>query len=240
MQRSARFGRVARLALGAVVLLALGLGLVASGELSPETLVTRHAELIAWRDARGAVAVLGFFAATLAAAFVSLPGIAVFTLAGGLLFGVLWGTLLVTVAATLGATGLFALTRLGVGESLWRRLDRGRGEAVAEMLKRNEITVLLLLRLAPVVPFFLANTLPAVAGVGLRRFVVTTFVGLLPGTAAIALAGAGIGEAWARGGLPDGGMLAAVLVGVPLALLAVAVAARILARRLRPPGAAER
>ena len=219
-----------------MVLATLGVGLTAWGGLSPEALVERHSELIAWRDAWGFVAVGGFFVLTVVAAFVSLPGIAVFTLAAGLLFGVLGGTLLVTFAATLGATGLFALTRLGVGESLWRRLERGRGEVIADMLKRNEITVLLLLRLAPVVPFFLANTLPAVAGVGLRRFVITTFFGLLPGTAAVALAGAGIGDAWSKGGLPDGGMLAAVLIGVPLALVAVAAAARVLAQRLRAPG----
>jgi len=232
MERSARFGRAARVGLAVAAVAALGLGLAASGELSTEALMLRHGELVEWRDARGALAVAGFFAATAIAALVSLPGIAVFTLAGGLLFGVLWGTLLVTVAATLGATGLFVLTRLGVGESLWRRLEDGRGQAIAEMLRRNEITVLLLLRMAPVVPFFVANTLPAVAGVTLRRFVVTTFFGLLPGTAALALAGAGIGEAWAAGGLPDGGMLAAVLVGVPLALLAMAVAARLLLRRI--------
>ena len=216
---------------------ALGLGLFllaaalvwgsVGAELTPETLTQRHAELTDWRKAQGAFAVAGFFAATALAALVSLPGIAVFTLAAGLLFGAFWGTLIVAAAATLGATGLYALARAGFGDGLWRRLEAGRAAALAEELKRNEVSTLLFLRVAPVVPFLLANALPAVMGVRPGRYVLTTFVGLLPGTAALALAGRGIGELAASGGTPAPGTAGVLLIGVPLVLLGMLLSVRL-------------
>lgn len=189
-----------------------------------------HAALLHWREAQGGRAALLFFAATALAALLSLPGIAVFTLAGGLLFGAVWGTLIVTAAATLGATGLYALARAGLGDGLWRRLEAGRGASLAAELRRNEIKALLLLRLAPMVPFVLANTLPAIMGVRPGRYAATTFAGLLPGTAALALAGGSLGELASGGGAVPLGPLAAALVGVPFLLVLAAVAARLLRR----------
>lgn len=212
-----------------------GLALIAAGVtwglrdwLTPEALATHHAGLTGWREAQGARAVAAFFAATVVAALVSLPGIGVFTLAAGLLFGPVWGTLLVTAAATLGATGLFLATRAGLGR--WRPQANGpRAEAWAEELRRNEIAALLLLRIAPVVPFFVANTLPAVLGVRLGRYTATTFAGLIPGTAVLALLGGGLGDAMAAGGTPGLQTLLWVGFGVPALLLAAAM----MARRLR-------
>ena len=198
--------------------------------MTPAALAEGQAALMEWRRAQGALAVLVFFAVTAVAALVSLPGIAVFTLAGGLLFGALWGTVIVVMAATLGATGLYLLARAGIGDALWRRLEAGRGAAFAAELKRNEIKALLLLRIAPVVPFFLANTLPAIMGVRPLRYALTTMVGLLPGTAAIALAGGSLSDLAASGGAVHPGTLGALLIGVPLILLLAALAARVLRR----------
>ena len=228
----------ARLAVAVLcALVAAGVWLALSGTLSPADLTARHAELLAWRDAQGLVAVAGFFAVTAAAALLSLPGIAVFTLAGGVLFGVLWGTLLVVAAATLGAMGLFLLARAGFGDGLLRRLERGRAAWLAEELRRNEVRALLVLRIAPVVPFLLANTLPALMGVRPGRYAATTFVGLIPGTAAVALAGQGLGEVAASGGTPAAGPVAFLMIGVPLVLLALPLAARLFRRKgtLDPP-----
>lgn len=219
------------LALGVfAALVAAGVWVALQGDLSTEALVARHADLLVWRDAQGSLAMVGFFAITAVAALVSLPGIAVFTLAGGVLFGVLWGTLLVVGAATVGAIGLFLLARAGFGTGLWSRLEAGRGGWLAEELRRNEIKALLLLRVAPVVPFVLANALPAVMGVRLGRYVATTFVGLIPGTAAVALAGQGLGEVAATGGQVDMTIMATLVIGVPMAFLVIALAARLLRR----------
>lgn len=222
-----------RPALLALVLLPLAAGALWWGlgeRLTSAALAESQAALLEWRRAHGALAVVLFFVAVALAALVSLPGIAVFTLAGGLLFGALWGTLIVVVAATLGATGLYLLARAGIGDALWRRLEAGRGAALAAEMKRNEIKALLLLRIAPVVPFLLANTLPALMGVRPLRYATTTFVGLIPGTAAIALAGGSLSDLAAGGGEVQVGTLGALLIGVPLILLLSALAARLLRR----------
>ena len=223
-----RPGAGARLAMAVLFVLVAAGGLLAlQGDLSSEAVMARHAELVLWRDSQGMVAVAGFFAVTALAALLSLPGIAVFTLAGGVLFGVLWGTLLVVAAATLGAMGLYLLARAGFGDGLMRRMQKGRAAWLAEELRRNEIKTLLVLRIAPVVPFLLANMLPALMGVRPLRYLLTTFVGLIPGTTAIALAGHGLGEVVASGGTPQAGPLAALFIGVPLLLLGLAFAGRL-------------
>jgi uncharacterized membrane protein YdjX (TVP38/TMEM64 family) len=208
--------------------LAAGVALAFSGALTPEALQERHAELVAWRAAQGAGAMAGFFVATALAAFIALPGIAVFTLAGGLLFGVLWGTLLVTAAATLGALAAFALARAGFGDALWRRMAAGRAAGLVEGFRRNEIAALLLLRLAPAVPFLLANVLPALMGVRAGRYIVTTFAGLLPGSAALALAGQALGDLAGTGTAPPAGPIVALLIGVPLLAVAAPLVARVI------------
>ncbi len=223
-----RPGARARLALAVLFgLIGAGLWLAMRGDVSTETVMAKHAELISWRDRQGVVAVAGFFAVTAVAALLSLPGIAVFTLAGGVLFGVLWGTLLVVAAATLGAMGLYLLARAGFGDGMMRRLERGRAAWLAEELRRNEVRALLFLRIAPVVPFLLANMLPALMGVRPMRYAVTTFVGLIPGTLAVAFAGYGLGEVASSGGAPEMGLLAALLIGVPLVLVLLPFAPRL-------------
>lgn len=222
--------RGALLALALVPFAAATLWWGVGDRLTPAALAESQAVLMEWRRAQGALAVVVFFAAVAVAALVSLPGIAVFTLAGGLLFGALWGTLIVVVAATLGATGLYLLARAGIGDALWRRLEAGRGASFAAELKRNEIKALLLLRIAPVVPFFMANTLPAVMGVRPMRYAATTFAGLLPGTAAIALAGGTLSDLAASGGDVHLGTMGVLLIGVPMILLLSALAGRLLRR----------
>lgn len=220
----------ALMALALVLLAGLGAAWVFADRLSLDALAEGQAALQAWRAAHGPRAAAGFFAATTLAALVSLPGIAVFTLAGGLLFGAVWGTLLTAGAATLGALVPFLLARAGVGETLWRRLEAGRAQSFALELKRNEVKALLILRLAPVVPFLVANVLPGLMGVTARRYLVTTFFGLLPGTAAIALAGGALAEIAASGGQPGAGPLALALTGPPLAILTILLAVHWLRR----------
>jgi len=212
------------LAVAATAWLALG------DRLNADALRESHGTLMEWRRSQGLLAVVLFFAATAVAALVSLPGIAVFTLAGGLMFGTLGGTLIVTTAATLGATGLYLLVRAGVGDGLWRRLSAGRAATVAAELKRNEVKALLLFRLAPVMPFFLANALPAIMGVRPGRYALTTFAGLLPGTATLALAGSHIGRLASPGDEPALATLAALIVGVPLLVVGTALVASLLRR----------
>ena len=121
----------------------------------------------------------------------SLPGGAVLTVAGGLLFGWLIGGLVTVVAATLGATAIFLIARSSVGEPLAARagpwLNRFRAG-----FQESALSYLLFLRLVPVFPFWVVNLAPALLGVTLRDYIVATGLGIIPGTFAFAFAGAGL------------------------------------------------
>lgn len=121
----------------------------------------------------------------------SLPGALVLTLAGGLLFG--WQIALpaTVIAATTGATVLFMVARSSLGETL----AENAGPAVARLragFQECALSYLLFLRLVPVFPFVFVNLAAALLGVPLRTFIIGTFLGIIPGTAAYAVAGAGL------------------------------------------------
>ncbi len=71
----------------------------------------------------------------------------------------------------------------------------------------NQWSMLLFIRLVPVVPFFVANLLPAFLGVPLFRFVISTFFGIMPGALVFTSVGAGLGAVFARGESPDLGII---------------------------------
>ena len=114
------------------------------------------------------------------------------------------GLILNIVSATLGATLLFLAVRLGF-KNFFRRFEKrsARFSILVEQLKVNEVNILLLLRLMPVVPFFIANILPAIAGVSLKNFLWTTFFGIIPGGFVFALIGSNAGKFFDRGEAPD-------------------------------------
>ena len=121
----------------------------------------------------------------------SLPGGAVLTVAGGLLFGWLIGGLITVVAATLGATAIFLIARSSLGEPLAARAGPWLGRFRAGF-QENAMSYLLFLRLVPVFPFWVVNLAPALLGVSLRQYVIATTLGIIPGTFAFAFAGAGL------------------------------------------------
>ena len=93
-----------------------------------------------------------------------------------------------------------------------------------EKLKVNEISFLLLLRLIPVVPFFVANILPALAGVNLKNFLWTTIVGIIPGGFVFTWIGANAGSFFDRGEAPDLTVLWSFQFLGPLTCLIILVA----------------
>ncbi|WP_236033705.1 TVP38/TMEM64 family protein [Belnapia mucosa] len=184
----------------AAIAIILGLRLSGAADfLSLDTLRSHRAELTAWVGARGLIAACAYVALYAAVVALSIPGAVILTLTGGFLFGALAGTLLAVAGATLGAVLVFLLARAIFGEAALDRFgDRAR--RLAEGIRRNAPSYLLVLRLVPLFPFFLVNLVPAFAGVRLPVFAATTFVGILPGTAVFALSGAGLGAVLDSGG----------------------------------------
>ena len=189
-----------------LALLLAGLGLAwASGAtqwLSWDALAENRASLAAAVAAYPLASALGFVALYALVVAFSLPVAVWLTLGGGFLFGQWLGTGLVVVGATAGACLLFLAARYALAESLARKagpmLARIRRE-----LEAGGFWYLLSLRLLPVVPFWLANLAPALAGMRFAPFALATLVGILPGSAVFCGIGAGLGDVFSSGGRPD-------------------------------------
>jgi uncharacterized membrane protein YdjX (TVP38/TMEM64 family) len=220
-----------------VVAAGAAVGLAFLGDaISFEALSEHREALIDWRDRNYLAAALGYVVAYVAVVAFSLPGATVMTLAGGFLFGVIPGAAMTVVAATAGATCIFLAARHGLGAVLHARLAAQAGGRLARIergLRDNEVSYLLLMRLVPAVPFFLANLAPAFMGVRLRNFVLTTFFGIIPGTLVFAWIGAGLGEVFARGDTPDLGLLFEPAILAPILALAALAALPIVIRAFR-------
>jgi len=214
-----------------VVALLVALRLSPLGDLlSLETLARHRAALDAFVARNTLLAGAVFVAGYVAVVAFSLPGATVMTLAGGLLFGALLGTALTLVAATLGATLVFLLAQRIFGADALDRLGP-RAQGLAAGIRREAASYLLVLRLVPLFPFFLVNLVPAFCGVALPVFVLTTFFGILPGTAVFSLAGAGLGEALAAESFAIGRVLTPQILAALLGLAALALLAIPLRRR---------
>ena len=135
----------------------------------------------------------GFMIAYIAAVAFSFPAASVLTIGAGFLFGWIVGGCAVVISATIGATLVFLAARSAFGDSLCARLG-GKAEAFAAGFERDAFSYLLVLRIAPIFPFFLVNIAPAIFNVRLGSFVGATLLGIIPGTFAYAFLGDGIDD----------------------------------------------
>jgi uncharacterized membrane protein YdjX (TVP38/TMEM64 family) len=219
-----------------MILLAAVVGAVLlKDDLSFDTLARHREELLAFRDTHYLWAVLAFLAAYIAIVALSLPGGTIATLTGGFLFGLFPGVLYNVLGAGTGAVLVFLAARSGFGEALSRKLDAAGGKAARLQagLRENEWSVLFLMRLVPLVPFFVANLVPALVGVRVWRFVVSTFLGIVPGALVFTSVGSGLGDVFAKGATPDLGIIFTPPVLLPLLGLAALAALPMLLRLLK-------
>jgi uncharacterized membrane protein YdjX (TVP38/TMEM64 family) len=123
-----------------------------------------------------------------------LPGV-VLTLGAGAVFGVLRGTITVSIAATLGATAAFLVGRYLARDAVARRIEASpRFRALDEAVAGEGWKIVGLARLSPVFPFNVLNYAFGVTRVPLRDFVLASWVGMLPGTVMYVYIGSVAGE----------------------------------------------
>lgn len=137
------------------------------------------------------LALLGYIALYAGSVALSFPGAALLTLLGGFLFGGIPGGVATVLAATLGAVAVFLVARSALGEALRRRAGARLGRLL-DGFRSDAASYLLFLRLVPAFPFWLVNLAAALSGVKLGVFAWTTMVGIIPGTFAFSVAGAGL------------------------------------------------
>ncbi|WP_306886542.1 TVP38/TMEM64 family protein [Amorphus orientalis] len=160
-------------------------------QLTLANLIRRRGELAAMVEESVAEAVLAYAGLYAVLVALSFPGASLLTIAGGFLFGVWICGPVTALAATIGATVVFLAARSSLGHALRARAGPFVGRLAAGF-RADAWSYLLFLRLVPVFPFWLVNLAPALFNVPLRTYVITTFVGILPGTFAYAFLGQGL------------------------------------------------
>lgn len=230
-----RHGMARRLPLIAILAVAAIGAFTLRDQLTFQALADNREALIAFRDANFVLTVIGFIAVYVVIVAFSLPGATVATLTGGFLFATFPGALFNIVAATMGATLIFMAARWGLGERLAERMDSSEGvvKKIKAGIDENQWEMLFLIRLVPAVPFFVANLVPALVGVPVFRFVVTTFIGIIPGAVVYTSVGAGLGEVFARGETPNLGIIFEPHILFPILGLCALAALPILLKALR-------
>lgn len=176
-----------------VVLAALYFTTNIGEQLDFERLQAEKDNLLEYVEAHRFIAAAAFFLIYTAGVALSLPFATVMTLLGGFLFGLVWGALLVIGAATMGASIVFLIARSSVGHTLRERAGP-LYHKISKNMEDNAVGYMLFMRLVPLFPFFLVNIVPALFNVRLRSFMVTTLVGIAPGTIVYVNVGRQLGE----------------------------------------------
>lgn len=188
--------------------------------ISFENLATERQRLGDWVTDNPILAPLVMMGIYALAVLFSLPIAVVLTPGIGFLLGTAQGALVVLFGATIGASALFMLARSAFGER-WRGKVQSTLAKLDNGFEDNAFQYLLILRLMPVIPFFVLNILPAFAGVSLRTYVAATFIGIIPGTIVYSSIGAGLDKIFARGETPSLAVFTDSAVILPLVCLAV-------------------
>ena len=123
----------------------------------------------------------------------SLPIATLLTLLGGFLFGLWLGTLYVVIGATLGAVIVFLIAKTSLGETLREKAGPFYSK-IEKNMKDNAVGYLLFMRLFPLFPFVAVNVVPALFNISLRTFTLTTFFGIIPGSAVYVYFGQQLGD----------------------------------------------
>ena len=181
---------------------------------------------------------LVIFAAAYALLAVFLVPASFLTLAAGYIYGNLKGTVLVSVSATLGASLSFVFSRYLARPFVAERLASSRRfKAIDAGVAKSGARIVLLLRLSPLVPYGLCNYMLGLTGIDFTRFVLLSWVGMLPGTFAyVSLGGAGKASFEAStGGSLDAVRLGFYGLGAAASVLAVYFIGRIANDALQVP-----
>jgi pyruvate/2-oxoglutarate dehydrogenase complex dihydrolipoamide dehydrogenase (E3) component/uncharacterized membrane protein YdjX (TVP38/TMEM64 family) len=182
--------------------------------LSLDFFKAQQAGIETWREQRPLAAVAIFFVLYVAVTGLSLPGAAIMTLAGGAIFGLWWGTLIVSFASTAGATLAFLASRFILRDTVQSRFGE-RLRAINAGIEKEGALYLFTLRLVPVFPFFVINLVMGLTPIRTRTFYWVSQVGMFAGTVVYVNAGTQLAQIDSLSGILSPALLASfALLGV--------------------------
>ena len=134
-----------------------------------------------WIDSFGFWTPVAFIVIYNLATVLFVPG-SIVTMGGGLIFGVVWGSVYVFIAATLGAISAFLIGRYLSRDWVAKLLEKHPNfKAIDEAVAREGFKIVFLTRLSPVFPFNLLNYAFGVTKVSLKDYFFGS-IGMIPGT----------------------------------------------------------
>lgn len=191
--------------------------------------------LAAWVEGLGVWGPAAFIVAYAGAVVAFVPGV-VLTLAGGAIFDLLWGTIYVFIAAVIGSTAAFVISRYAARGFVEKRIrENPRFASLDKAIGEQGLKIMFLLRLSPAFPFSFMNYALGLTSVTLRDYVIAS-IGMLPGTILYVYYGKLVGDvaALASGVAPERDATYYVMLGIGLAatVAVTAIVARIARREL--------
>ncbi len=171
-----------------------------------------------------------YFLLYVAVTGLSLPGAAIMTLAGGAVFGLLWGTLIVSFASSMGATLAFLVSRFLLRDWVQGRFGDSLRTVNREM-QRDGAFYLFTLRLVPAFPFFVINLVMGLTPIRTRTFYWVSQLGMLAGTIVYINAGTQIAQIESAAGLLSPGLLGSFILLGLFPLIARKVIEKLQARK---------
>lgn len=151
--------------------------------------INHHADLLkSLVDSYYIPAVLIYCAIYIGAAGLALPVASMLTFVSGFLFGMIPGFIYTMIAGILGAVISFLFMRYLFAEFVEQRYG-AQLKQFSVAIKEQGYRYLLLVRLIPVVPFFLVNMVAACLPISARTFTITTAIGIIPICAIYSYAG---------------------------------------------------
>ncbi|MBT3311453.1 MAG: dihydrolipoyl dehydrogenase [Desulfobacterales bacterium] len=157
-------------------------------------------------EAHGTLTILIYMVIYIAVTALSLPGAAVMSLAGGALFGLLKGTIVVSFASSIGATIAFLVSRFLLKNYVQEKFG-DKLETINNGIKKDGAFYLFTLRLVPVFPFFVINLAMGFTPIRTGVFYIVSQIGMLPGTIVFINAGTQLGNIESTSGILTPGLL---------------------------------
>ena len=196
-----------------------------------ENVKAKVASAQAYYEAQRAVAVVAYFLVYVLVTALSLPGALVMTLVGGAIFGLLWGTVIVSFASSIGATLAFLASRLILRDWVQQTFARYMQPINAGVEKEGAF-YLFTMRLIPQIPFFAINLVMGLTAIRTRTFYWVSQAGMLAGTVVYVNAGTQLAAIQSPAGILSPGLIGAfVLLGF-FPLIAKKVVDAVKARRV--------
>jgi len=172
-----------------LIILAVGFVTLDLGQyLTLAFLKTQKSQLLNYYAHNQTLMILAYFALYIAVTTLSLPGAAIMTLAGGAIFGIFTGSLIVSFASTIGATLAFLVSRFLLRDYVQNRFS-DKLSAINKGVEKEGAFYLFTLRLIPLFPFFIINLVMGLTPIRTLQFYLVSQLGMLPATIVFVNAG---------------------------------------------------